>query len=172
MKPVFYFAFAVLSCLLLSCGNKEKDANQDVTGKTDSSSVTQQTATPTDSVQEKVHIPSMESLVGEWVWKSAGEDVEGEDPSDIQLTLSLVLGDKGTLTVDECTIYGSTAAFNLDCSWNNGVLRLFDKKDNSNEFSSLKAELRPTPYGDLTGSYTSVVGEKKESGHLSLTRKI
>ena len=172
MKLVSFLAMATLTCLLLSCGNKGKDAVPNASAKTDSTSATQQTAAPTDSVQEETVIPSTESLVGEWVWKSAGEDVEGEDPSDIQLTLTLALGDSGTLVVDECTIYGSTAAFILDCSWNNGVLRLFDKKDNPKEFSSLEAELRPTPYGDFTGSYKTVVGEEKSSGHLSLTRKI
>lgn len=172
MKLVSYLAMAVLTCLLLSCGNKGNDAATDATEKADSTSVAQQTTTPNDSVQKEIFIPSTESLVGEWIWKDEGEDVEGEDPSDIQLTLSLVLDDKGALIVDECTIFGSTAVFNLDCFWNNGVLRLFDKKDNPKEFSSLKAELRPTPYGDFTGSYKTVVGEVKSSGHLSLTRKI
>ena len=58
------------------------------------------------------------ALVGYWEWVD-----DGEKPSTIHLTLDLQ-HEAMTLYVNECTIYGSTAAFDLECDYENGILTL------------------------------------------------
>ena len=120
---------------------------------------------------EKYETPNSEiqmqsrALVGNWLWAD-----DGELPSDIQLTLSLDYED-GFLYVSECTIYGSTGAFDVDCTYVNGLLTLTDAPGLEPEMSSLNAQLRLNPRGDLIGTFTCRVGEETTKGTVTLRLK-
>lgn len=114
--------------------------------------------TPTDAERRM----QSEALVGEWQWA-----VDGELPSEIQLCLSLDCED-GMLYVSECTIYGSTATFDIDCTYSNGIMKLMDAPGLAPGMSSLSAQLRLNPRGDLVGFFRCRVGENKSKGTVTL----
>ena len=105
------------------------------------------------------------ALVGYWEWVD-----DGEKPSTIHLTLDLQ-HEAMTLYVNECTIYGSTAAFDLECDYENGILTLKDTPERARGTGSLQAQLRLNERGDLTGNYECRVGEKKTKGTVTLRKK-
>ena len=114
---------------------------------------------------ENIKTMQAQAIVGEWHWVD-----DGEVPSDIHLILSLDCED-GVLYVPECTIYGSNATFDLDCTYENGILTLMDAPGLSEEFSSLNAKLQLNPRGDLYGTFTCKVGENHSKGTITLRLK-
>ena len=107
---------------------------------------------------------------GSWVWLAEAVVDDGEKPSTIHLTLDLQ-HEAMTLYVNECTIYGSTAAFDLECDYENGILTLKDTPDRARGTASLQAQLRLNERGDLTGNYECRVGEQKTKGTVTLRKK-
>lgn len=111
------------------------------------------------------HLMQCKALVGEWWWVD-----DGQLPSDIQLILNLDIED-ATLYCSEAQIYGSNAAFDLDCSYNKGILTLTDAFGASDELSSLKLRLQLNPRGDLYGTFECTVGEHYSKGTVTLRMK-
>lgn len=103
-----------------------------------------------------------EAIAGEWQWAD-----DGEFPSEIQLCLSIDFED-GKLSVSECTIYGSTAAFNLECTYEHGILTLADAPNQPHGMSSLSCQLRLNQRGDLVGFFRCRVGENSDKGTITL----
>ena len=128
------------------------------------------TARHTEKVEKEgndeadIHLMQAQALVGEWRWVD-----DGQLPSGIQLILSLDIEDR-TLYCSEATIYGSTAAFDLDCSYMNGRLTLTDAFGLSDEMSSLFASLKLNERGDLYGTYECTVGENHSKGTVTLRK--
>ena len=114
---------------------------------------------------EDEYLMQAKALVGEWWWVD-----DGELPSDIQLILSLDIED-ATLYCSEATIYGSNAAFDLDCSYVKGVLTLSDAFGLTDDMSSLNAQLKLNPRGDLYGTFECKVGEQYSKGTVTLRKK-
>ncbi len=105
------------------------------------------------------------ALVGEWWWAE-----DGQLPSEIQLILSLDIED-GVLYCNEATIYGSTASFDLNCTYINGVLTITDASAQADGLSSLNAQLKLNERGDLYGTFDCTVGEHHSKGTVTLRMK-
>ena len=118
-----------------------------------------------DSEEENLKVMQAKAVVGEWHWVD-----DGELPSDIHLILSLDY-EEGVLYVPECTIYGSNAAFDLDCTYEDGQLVIWNMPSLSNEISSLKAKLKLNERGDLYGTFECKVGENTSKGTVTLRLK-
>lgn len=100
-----------------------------------------------------------QAIAGEWKW------VEGESELNVELTLEC---DDGYLSVGECMIYGSTATFDVGCTYIKGVLMISDNLVIVDDMPSLEMELRLNPRGDLVGKYKCTVGETTDKGKVVL----
>ncbi len=140
--------------LLVKINTNFENAEEEGCGNCQNCQHHQSSLTPEQRMQNK-------ALEGKWVWVT-----DGQLPSDIQLILQLS-ADSGILDVDECQIYGSNAAFNLSCTYQNGILNI-DDATRGGEYSSLSATLQLNPRGDLYGSFQCKVGESISKGTVTL----